>query len=291
MRRLALLCIGALLAMSPAACGSMDAVNELLEALGENVRLATAETYTAQEEVGQTIYFHDRALRMDSHWVPFDPDRWGVRDIFWLSDQTEGTADGLSQGDTQAALSNAMSTWDGVTCSTIPLVQLSDYGLDWGYVEWLWDGSGFPGWYADITHAGWLPGPFFDFALDEPGASEYVLGVTFTFIWVDSGGEPTDIDNNGKLDVAFREIYYNNYFTWTVDPDNPVFDVETVVLHETGHGLSQGHFGTLFRTDRNGKFHFSPRAVMNAGYTGVQQDLTGTDIGGHCSIWGGWPNN
>jgi hypothetical protein len=276
--------------MSDVARASMDTVNEQLEALGENVRLAAIETYTAWEEVGRTIAFDDRTLQMDSHWIPFDSGRWGVREIFWLSDQIEGTATGLSQEETQAAVSNAMSTWDGVICSTIPLTELPDYDIDWGITQWLEGFGGVPFWYADITHAGWLPGVFFDAALEEPGAGEYVIGATFTYIWVD-GSVPTDIDNNGKFDVAFREIYYNNNeeFEWTIDLDYPIIDVETVVLHETGHGLSQGHFGTLFRTDANGKFHFAPRAVMNAGYTGMQQDLTGTDLGGHCSIWGAWP--
>jgi hypothetical protein len=57
-----------------------------------------------------------------------------------------------------------------------------------------------------------------------------------------------------------------------------------------GHGLSQDHFGKIFRT-KNGKLHFAPLAVMNAVYYDVQQELKGTDVGGHCSIWGSWPNN
>ncbi|MEK7829947.1 MAG: hypothetical protein AAB401_02620, partial [Acidobacteriota bacterium] len=99
---------------------------------------------------------------------------------------------------------------------------------------------------------------------------------------------PTDIDNNGKLDTAFREILYNNAFTWRI---NSNIDVETVALHEAGHGLSQAHFGTAFRTNSNGVLHFAPRAVMNAAYSGVQQHLAGTDNSGHCSIWAHWPNN
>ena len=60
-----------------------------------------------------------------------------------------------------------MATWDGVTCSTIPLTELPDFGWDWGVVQSIlgYGGSGFP--FADITHAGWLPPSFFD--LIEPG--------------------------------------------------------------------------------------------------------------------------
>jgi hypothetical protein len=114
-----------------------------------------------------------------------------------------------------------------------------------------------------------------------------VLAATFTFVFV-QGGVPTDIDNNGKADVALREILYNDRFLWAI---NANIDIETVALHEVGHGLSQGHFGKAFGTDANGKVHFAPRAVMNAAYSGIQQSPAGTDNGGHCSIWGSWPNN
>ncbi len=114
--------------------------------------------------------------------------------------------------------------------------------------------------------------------------------MTFTFIWVDDVTKiPTDIDNNKKADVAFRETYFNNAFPWGINTAYPI-DVESVVLHEAGHGLSLGHFGKLFRTDANGQLHFAPQAVMNAGYVTVQQNLTTTDTGAFCSIWSSWPN-
>jgi hypothetical protein len=288
MRRLIPLCVGIVLVISASVRASVDTINEQLEALEENVRLATIETYTAWQEVGQTIVFNDRVLRMGHHFVPGDPRRGGFYDIAWLSDQVNSKAGDLTLEQTQSAVSNAMATWDEVTCSTIPLTELPDFGWDWGVVQSIlgYGGSGFP--FADVTHAGWLPPSFFD--LIEPSGGIYILGATFTFVFTDEGGEFTDIDNNNKLDVAFREIYYNTAFEWSVvDPVWPAIDVETVVLHETGHGLSQGHFGKLFKTNANGKFHFAPRAVMNAGYTGVRQHLTGTDIGGHCSIWAAWP--
>lgn len=290
MAKLTRACILMVFVSCAVAQASVDTVNELLEAMGENVRLAVAEYYAASGTVGQTVFFDDRALQLGHHFVPGDPRRGGFYDIAWLSDQIEGAASPLTSGETQAAISDAMNTWDGLTCSTIPLVELSDLGLDWGYMQWLMGFGGIPGWYADITHAGWLPGAFFD-AVEPPDGSAYILGVTFTFIWLDDlTDEPTDIDNNGKIDVAFRETYYNNDFVWGIDTADPI-DVETVVLHETGHGLSQGHFGKLIRTDANGKFHFAPRALMNAGYTGVQQNIKGTDLAGHCSIWASWPNN
>ena len=110
-------------------------------------------------------------------------------------------------------------------------------------------------------------------------------------LFIDENGDPTDIDHDGKPDVAFREIYYNDGFFWGINATAyPVFDVQTVALHEAGHGLSQNHFGKAFLTLKNGKIHFSPRTVMNAAYSGLQQKLTGTDKAGHSSIWSSWPN-
>jgi hypothetical protein len=183
----------------------------------------------------------------------------------------------------------AMATWQNVTCSTIPLTDRGNTGVDVGLVQELFGFGGTGGIAADIQHAGFLPSGFFLLL-----GSSNILGVTFTFIWVDGAGNPTDIDNNGVGDAAFREIYYNDGFTWEIDPNDVPgdgrFDIQTVALHEAGHGLSQGHFGDLF-ADGRGRLHHAPLAVMNAGYRFGQQQLAGTDTGGHCSNWAAWPNN
>jgi hypothetical protein len=232
-------------------------------------------------DVGQTVFFNDRAKQLGAHFVPGDPRRGGRANITYIVDQAERPNDGLTVAQTTAAIDRAMATWNGVNCSTIPITKLADIpNLDIGIVETLLGQPGGPFFLADITHAGWLPANVLP---------PNVIGVTFTFIFIDPAtGAPTDIDNNGKADVAFREILYNDRFVWRI---NGNIDVQTVALHESGHGLSQGHFGKAFGTDANGKIHFAPLAVMNAAYSGVQQDLKGTDNGGHCSIWGSWPNN
>jgi hypothetical protein len=265
----------------------MADINAQLEGMGENVRLAVVDYNTSADsgEMGQTVYAHHRDKQLGHHFIPGDPLRFGDTDIKWAIDKVDKTGD-LVQVDVNAAIERAMDTWDSVQCSTIPLTRVDDFGLDLGYVQWLVGLGGVPGWLADITHAGWLPRLFFDI-IGGPGGGDYILGVTFTFVWIDDNDDPTDMDNNGKEDVAFREIYYNDEFDWLIDGRN--FDVESVVLHEVGHGLSQGHFGKIFRT-KNGKLHFAPRAVMNAIYYDIQQELKGTDVGGHCSIWGAWPN-
>ena len=177
---------------------------------------------------------------------------------------------------------NAMATWNGVNCSNLPLTMVAAPG-DIGFIAYFFGiPGGSPIIAADVAHAGF--GTVLDPFLPPP-----IIAATFTLVFVDVNGR-TDIDNNGKFDTALREIYYTNNFPWGIATPGTI-DIETVVLHETGHGLSQAHFGKLFRTDSNGKFHFAPRAVMNAGYTGVQTSIRKSDNGGHCSIWGSWPNN
>ena len=60
------------------------------------------------------------------------------------------------------------------------------------------------------------------------------------------------------------------------------------MVSSAGHGLSQGHFGTVsIKVD--GSLMASPRAVMDALFSAPYRDLAGTDEGGHCSNWSSWP--
>jgi hypothetical protein len=271
--------------------------NAQLEANGKNYRLELAEYVTdlESETVGRELLFNNRGNKhLAFDFVPGDPRRiaagWGGpgTNITFAVDNVNLTADlgGTSELDEIRA---AMATWENVQCSTIPLTDRGNTGVDVGAVQQILGFGGTGGIAADVQHAGFLPPGFFLLL-----GSSNILGVTFTFIWVDGLGNPTDIDNNGTFDAAFREIYYNDGFTWEIDPnDQPGdgrFDLQTVALHEAGHGLSQGHFGAAFTTG-NGKLHVAPLAVMNAGYIFGQQQLAGSDNGGHCSNWAQWPTN
>lgn len=236
------------------------------------------------EHVGNTVFFVNTGNKqLGADFVPgYSLD--GTSDISYYTDSNRASVD-LDVSVTTAAIERAMNTWKDITCSDIGLYEIPYDGRPTGiYAQFLgFGGSG--AYVADVVHAGWLPGEFFDFLA--PGGSDFILGVTFTLIFT-SGGVPTDLDNNGKADVGFREIYYNDAFTWN---DGGTYDVETIALHEAGHGLSQGHFGRAFVTNSNSKLHFSPRAVMNAAYSGVQTDILQTDNAGHCSNWSSWPKN
>jgi hypothetical protein len=274
----------------------MTLTNAQLETSGAGYRVHVAEWFGLGypgSDMRVVFFSNVGNKQLAHHFVPADPRRaWGTggTSINYCIDSTEGaTTSGLTTPQTTAAIDRAMDTWQNVTCATIPLVRLADHPVDVGVVQFINGLGGSPIVAADITHAGWFPAGILN---------PNTIAVTFTFIFIDGNGNPTDIDSNRKLDTAFREIYYNDAFDWQIDPGCqlcPPIDVETVALHEVGHGLSQGHFGKAF-LDAAGKpglsgLHFSPTAVMMAGYAGEKQDLTGSDEGGHCSIWAQWPNN
>jgi len=220
--------------------------------------------------VGNSVFFLDRGNKqIPVQWVPGDARRNGRDDIGYafvefLPAIYETPL--VTSAETFAAIDGAMGTWASMNCSSGLEIPKGTFG-DWLNFD------------SDVLHDG--------FQNLGPG----VLGATFPFIFVD-GGVPTDIDNDGNFDYAFAIIAYSSEFPWGIDTNTfPFIDVETVALHEMGHGLGQAHFGKAFLTLSNGKVHFAPRSVMNAGYSGLQQSPTGTDNAGHCSMFGSWPNN
>ncbi len=263
--------------------GTTNQINQMLEPYG--VRLEKMEYFSA-DGVGRTVFFSNRGNKqLSSDYVPNDPRNAGGTTVPYVIDGTQfSTASGLN---TLPAIQEVMATWENITCSgglSIPFGGIT--GTDIGLVSNVFFGYGgsdffFPG---VIVHAGVLPAAFFDL-LDADGG-EFLLGVTFTLVWTE------DINGDGRGDVAIKEIYYNDGFDWQDVPNTGSgIDFHTVSLHEVGHALSQAHFGSVSRTESNGKIHFSPRALMNAGYSGVNRVVEKTDEAGHCSNWGNWPNN
>lgn len=274
---------------------ALDDVNAALAASDADLRVAMMEivTHPASGEFGTTVFASD----IGNKQLPFhfaaelmlEPG-----EVRYAIDEVEGAANGgLTATQTSAAIDAAMATWDAQTCSELGMSRASAPPVDLGLIQQILGFGGSDLHVADVLHAGWLPGAFFD--LLAPDGSEFILGATFTLIWVENG-EPVDTNGDGKPDAAFREIYYNDEFAWAVTPQtftSPLIDVETIALHEAGHGLSQGHFGTLFLDGKGTSLrhlHFAPRAVMNAIYWDSLRALLGSDEGGHCSIWGNWPD-
>jgi hypothetical protein len=296
--------LNAIVSPSDGLVAFMDGVNASLEAEGANYRVAVAEYIGSADDgqAGGTVLAKSVGNKqLSSDFVAFDPRRaWSgpvdgpTDDITYAIDRTGDAVPlggGLTAAQTDAAIVRAMESWENVDCSGLGLVRNPDFGIDIGFAA---GRNSFV--FADIQHAGWRDADF----------AGGVLGVTFTFIWGNNVGTPpvfvpTDIDNNGKSDVAFREIYYDPIrlpatptsaaVPWNWRDDGVAnIDVESVALHEAGHGLSQAHFGTVRIKNDAITLQASPRSVMNALYSAPFRSLTGSDIGGHCSNWASWPN-
>lgn len=267
----------------------MDNMNVALEAEGANYRVGIAEYITQGAGFDEANTVLSKALgnkRLGADFVPNDLRReWSgvaAASITYAIDRTGDAIPvfgGLTGAQTDAAIVRATDSWENLTCSILGLTRNDDFGLDIGVVAFLNGLGGSPFVFADVQHAGWRDINF----------AGGILGVTFTFVFISAPNVPTDVDGNGLADVAFREIYYDPSFSWADNGVNDI-DVQSVALHESGHGLSQAHFGKVWRKN-DGSFAASPRAVMNALYASPFRVFTGTDVGGHCDNWANWPNN
>lgn len=194
----------------------------------------------------------------------------------------------LPNSATEPAIDRSMARWQNEPhCNGPAVVKVNDSGGNIDVIDNLVLGGAPGSPIADITHAGWLNPPFFN-AIAPNGANS-ILGVTFTFVFVDGNGDPTDIDHNKPADVAFREIYYNRGFAWgTNGVANNNVDVESVATHESGHAFGLAHFGKVFLTKKGSTIDdikYAPRAVMNAVHVSPFRELTDTDNGSFCHIW------
>ncbi len=143
---------------------------------------------------------------------------------------------------------------------------------------------------ADVAVIGFLPASIFNAIFGSPN----VLGVAFSFVFIDPDtGEPIKT-TRGKDDKAFTEVWFNDGFTWSNGVAPGKIDLESVILHEFGHTLNLGHFGILqaFTTNGTTEYVYQPVNTMNALYIGEPRDFLGqNDKGNYCEAWGSWPWN
>ena len=289
--------VGSEVAYSP----ELDAIRQQLTASGvTNVELVSAELFFSADSGGwegaTTLIANNRTHTLSSAFVPSDPRRGGSPNISYLVDQSDGSALSfasftprgivtLPNAVTEPQIDWSMRRWqEQPACGAPTVVKVADSGADPDLIDGIIQPSvytiGTP--FADITHAGWLPPAFFN--LIAPSGGSRILGVTFTFIFVNNG-VGTDIDGDKRTDVAFREIYYNRNFGWGGDGALSVnVDIQSVATHEAGHAYGLGHFGKVF-LDAKGVFKYAPRAVMNAVYISAYRDLAGTDNASFCQLW------
>ena len=267
----------------------LQEINAGLAAAGAGYAVEMAEISLgpdASVDQAQIIFAFDRTLRLRSKWVPGDARRDADgSNITHMVDQSFGIANGTINA--EPAIDASFNTWANVQCSKLNIVKRPDDGQLHTAVIGIGDPFA-----ADIYTLGFLPGAFFDVFLG-PGASQNVLGVTFTFIFgsFDSQGNftPSDIDNNGRTDTAIKEVWYNDAFTWTTS-NNTDIDIETVAFHENGHALELGHFGKVSVNLSAGRLIVAPRAAMNAFILGTLRGPLGTDNAAYCGNWASWPN-
>jgi hypothetical protein len=187
-----------------------------------------------------------------------------------------------------------MTSWTGIGCSSQPIVRVPvPAGTDPDILDQLVLGQAPSANYArpaDIVHAGWLPAPWFR-ALANGPSGDAILGVTLSFGFTNSSGAFTDIDRNGKADLEFSELYYNDRYYWGNGAPN-VVDFYSIIAHEGGHALGLNHFGKVFITKQDAAdgitisdVRYAPYALMNAVYVTGRNPFAGTDVSSFCSIW------
>eukprot|EP01083_Nonionella_stella_P152384 488364_1 len=225
--------------------------------------------------------------RQSAQWVPNDDRRHDDNglDFFVHIDDTQ-IPSSLNQTEVITAIKNAVHTWDTIPCSKnkFDLIISDEYkGKDVGYAEYLMSGgqSGLNRTVRDIVFGGFVPSNLFG------DGSETVGAATVLFDFEDQ----IMYENQGEISSA--EIYFNNNFSWGIleESVNGIFDIETVALHELGHALSQSHFhppGKIISSANGMKPNDANDVVMAPLYFGVNHDLAGVDIGGHCSEWANW---
>jgi len=234
--------------------------NARLTDLGYDVKIYSAEYITAPEsnQVGRTVIFSNTGSKVLA--FDFSPlaKLYDVSEISYYVDEYR-PASTVDVASSAAAIDRAAQTWDGVACSDLGMYKIGAEPIPLGYVASAFGFASLPALAADINHYGWMPAEFFD--LVDVDGSQFILGVTFTLLWTNENGDYIDTNGDGKFDVAGREIYYNDNFYWG-DNDEDVangnaVDVESIALHEMGHGLSQAHFGKAF-VKKNGNLQFAP---------------------------------
>jgi hypothetical protein len=272
-------------------------VNRRIIALGGRAVIARAEllmTPSASANSPRVVFADNHNLRLDSRWVFGD-----LRRLVTDGELKYGVFAPLARatvgGPAEASFDATFATWNAVSCSNIRVRKIPLNPAR--FPSAILNPGIFPP--ADIVDVGFLPASLLDAVLG-PGASQAVVGVTFTvvFIEVDQNGIPirdpagnlipTDIDRDGRFDTAYKEVWFNDGLAYSTNGTPGTIDIETAALLEHGHALELDHFGTIFGNLKTLKLQVSPRAVMNAVVLGTLREPLGTDEAALCGNYASW---
>lgn len=293
-------------------------LNASLARANSNVRIAKAELLMSAGWSGKSatvIFANDRVRGNGAEWVKGDPLRDGRLGVTYQIAPELGVRPAVINPDRATArlatfaelaqrTEEAMSAWRDRTCSDAPIVQVPvPPNTDPTFLDELIKGLPVSANYAqtaDIVHGGWQSQQFFRniaILLNEPPTSgDAIIGITFTFTYVDENGDATDIDRNRKQDTGLAEVYYNARFVWDNSAlfDLRVVDFYSIIAHESGHALGLGHLGKLFITAPDARdglqvadLKYAPKALMNAAYLAGRDGIAGLDNSAFCQIWSG----
>jgi len=287
-------------------------INTQLASSRANYRVAAAELRIAADGwtgVTSTVLLaNDRQRSLGVEWVKGDPRRDGRLGVTYAFGSNTAIAPTtrdpngsnvrlVSKAEQAAYIDEAMSAWRALTCSSKPITKVAvPAGTDPDLFDELVNEVAPSANYAtpaDIVQSGWQPAAWFR-ALVGGTAGNSILGVTIPFGFIDGEGNFTDIDRDGKVDLALVEIFYNDRFYWGNGAPN-VVDFYSILTHESGHGLGLGHFGKVFITKSDAAdglaisdVKYAPYALMNAVYVTGRNEIAGSDNSQFCAIWAGF---
>ncbi len=287
-------------------------INTRLASSGAKLRVAAAELRIAADGwngVTSTILFaNDRQRSLGAEWVKGDPRRDGRLGVTYAFGSNTAIAPTtrdpngsnvrlVTAAEQAAYIDEAMGAWRALTCSSKPITKVGvPAGTDPDLFDELVNGQAPSANYAtpaDIVHSGWQTAAWFRTLAGGPDGNS-ILGVTIPFAFIDDAGNFTDIDRDGKADLALAEIFYNDRYYWGNGAPN-VVDFYSILTHESGHGLGLGHFGKVFVTRKDAAdgisisdVKYAPYALMNAVYVTGRNEIAGSDNSQFCSIWAGY---